>query len=164
MIDRFRRDLRCRVINPMAIDDYLHAVYSLTCEGQRYEFTFVRGSLPGAGHVDINLPRPWALVSACNPMSRRQNAKENERRDRELEALLRRDLIVHGPAEGRSPDGRWREASCVLIGVDRKHVLSIARRFGQRAMIWSAISGVGLLDCLSERLIIRPMHGRAMSE
>ncbi len=149
--------------NPMAIEDYLRAVYTLTHEGQSYEFTFVPASLSGAGPTTIDVPRPLAIISACNPMSVRVTDAENEARTHELASILQRACIPRGPASGRAPDGTWMEPGRVVFGLGRADVLAYARRFSQRAVVWGSDSSIGILDCLTERLIIRPVSCKRLA-
>lgn len=144
----------------MAIDDYLHAIYSWTRDGWTHEFTFAHKSMPAAPPLVIECPVTWGIVTACNPMSAPLDDAANERRDRELASLLQRAGIVRGPAAGRSADGRWREHGRVVFGVNRERMLEIARAFNQRAVIWATTSGVGILDCLDERMVTRRTYGR----
>jgi hypothetical protein len=153
--------VRRSAYNPAAIDDYLHAVYSLSHGGRAYEFTFTRSSRAGTGRLAIDAPRPWTIISARNPMSVPLTDAANQERDRELAALLRDEGVACGAAEGRSPDGEWREPSSVVFGLTRERALAIARRFEQRAVVWGAHGDVGILDCWSERLVIRPVYGRS---
>lgn len=138
---------------------YLHAVYGFSHRERLFEFSFARASIPGAQPLAIDLPEPWAILSARNPMSRRLDEAANLRRDRELASILHRESIRHSPAEGRSPDGVWQEPSRLVPGLTRDEALALARRFEQHALVWGERGKVGLLDCPTERWTVRPIFG-----
>jgi len=144
----------------MAIDDYLHAVYSMTYGERTIEFSFARSSLAGADPLILPIPGTWAVISARNPMSVALEEAENQDRDRRLATMLREQGAAWNPAEGRSSDGKWREPSSVVWGLTCGAAREIGRRFEQRAVVWGSNGLVGMLDCLTERLVCRPVHGR----
>ena len=145
--------------DPLIIDAYLHAVYSFTRQGRCVESSFVPSSIPGASRIEIEGHGAWGIVSARNPMSRMLDNAAKERRDDELASILQREQIPRGPAEGRSPDGAWREPSRIILGVDRTRALELARRFEQRAVVWGERGRIGVLDCPTERWTIRSIYG-----
>lgn len=92
-------------------------------------------------------PGPFAVITAWNPGSRMLPAHENERRNEELAAMLRRMGARLLPAEGVSPDGSYREASFAAFGITAAQALEAARAFGQAAIAWHDESGTRLLWC-----------------
>ncbi|MFQ3591700.1 MAG: DUF3293 domain-containing protein, partial [Gemmataceae bacterium] len=70
-----------------------------------------------------------------NPGSQWLTVEENRQRMHELEQQVagRWDYL---PAEGRSPDGQWREPSLWIRGIERTQAIELAERFGQLALVW----------------------------
>ena len=145
--------------NPMAIHDSLHAVYATLHAGNWHSFSFVAASIRRDTPLAFDIGDSWAIVSARNPMSEMIPERENLVRDGLLDELLRAAGIPATAAAGQSVDGSWREPGRALVNINRATALDVARRFEQRAIVWGTRKGIGILDCLSERWIIRPIHG-----
>ena len=135
---------------------YLSTVYSATHAGQSCSFSF-RGR-PGDRHSTPNLPAPWAIITAHNPMSIALDADTNAHRAAELMELLHARKLASEPAESAAPDGSWREQGRIVFGATRETALDLGRRFRQRAIVWCEGGRVGLLDCRTERWTVRPTY------
>ena len=122
------------------------------------EFSFWRASIPGSRRAGVGVPGAWCIVTARNPMSRVLDEASNAARDAELDAALARERLESCPAENRAADGLWREPARMVVGISRERGLAIARRFGQRAIVWSGRGKVGLLDCRTEAWVVRPTY------
>lgn len=77
-----------------------------------------------------------AFVTAANPGSRPRSKEENAAALAELD----REVAASGhdscPAEGREPDGTWREPSRLVLGIERAAAEALGRRFGQNAIVF----------------------------
>jgi 2-alkyl-3-oxoalkanoate reductase len=87
-----------------------------------------------------------ALITACNPDSRRLSDIENQTRQRQLKAELAAAEMEYLPAIGRAADGSWKEPSLLVLGIDRAAAMACARRWGQRAIVIYDGSGCGRLS------------------
>jgi hypothetical protein len=78
----------------------------------------------------------WAYITACNPKSKQLSEAENAERMRQLEAevIARGYRIIRG--EGVGEAGDWRETSLLVIGVDRRAALELAREYEQNAFVF----------------------------
>ncbi len=76
-----------------------------------------------------------AIITACNPRSLPLPVADNRRRMHELV----RALVGHGvlmlPAVGCAPHGAWREASLLVPAIPIDLLDTLARRFGQNAVL-----------------------------
>lgn len=86
-------------------------------------------------------PAQWVWLTAVNPQAALVSEEENSNRlealDRELENLGLQVL----PGEAVALDGSWPpEPSRLVVGLDRTSGLSLARQFGQRAIL---VGGAG---------------------
>ncbi|MCC5947532.1 MAG: DUF3293 domain-containing protein [Nitriliruptoraceae bacterium] len=79
------------------------------------------------------------VLTACNPRSELQPAAVNAARQHRLAELLRGlDCRWWVPAEGRSVDGTWREASFAVADADEVDLLALAADLDQHAIYaWS---------------------------
>ena len=85
----------------------------------------------------------WAYLTAHNPRSRQLTQEENAARQRELLARLAGRRLLLGHAE--APDGAWREASVLVLGMARDEALALARSFEQNAFLAGRRGGVAEL-------------------
>jgi len=122
-----------------------------------YRATTYRVFLPG-GSVDLRIGQAspelavwlagqgtttWALITACNPESRRLDERENAARQSRLEVSLLE--AGHEPYAGENlPDDHgWpAEESCFVAGVSVQYSMEIAARFGQNALVCGGADGV----------------------
>jgi hypothetical protein len=91
--------------------------------------------------------RSFAVVTAHNPGSRPLSERENARRHRRLERLLRARGHDLAASVNRSPDGGWREEGFVVYGIALEEALDIGRRFGQKAIVYGEGGRVALAWC-----------------
>ena len=75
-----------------------------------------------------------AFLTAANPHSERRPAAENLAALERLAQDASAWRILRG--EGRSADGRWREPSLLVLGIEREHARALGRRYGQNAIVF----------------------------
>lgn len=75
----------------------------------------------------------WAYLTAFNPGSVALPAEENRARQTQLLRRLEGYQLLPGEAVG--DDGTWEEASVLVLGIGREDALSVAREFGQHAIL-----------------------------
>lgn len=77
-----------------------------------------------------------AIVSACNPGSRRVPDPVNESAHRALERAVAAGGWAWLPALALDPLGDWpAEPGLLILGIERSAALRLARRFGQNALV-----------------------------
>lgn len=108
--------------------------------------------------ASLGLDRPFAILTAENPMGENAEDKptaeqevETERRNaarrEELERQLRKSAAEFQPCDGVATDGDYREHGVAVV-LPRDQAVMLARRFGQLAIFWfdgRAFSLVGAL-------------------
>lgn len=111
----------------------------------------------GNGTVEIRIDRPApvppellpaAIVTAYNPRSRPRPAAENCAEQDRLEAELRAAGAVLRPAmaHGTGADaGDWDEPGVLVSGTCLAHLVAIAERYGQNAIVWTERDSVARL-------------------
>ena len=78
----------------------------------------------------------WAFLTAWNPGSVSLPHNANDTRQRELENQLAADGFSLLRGEGRGKDPEWpAEESFLVLGITRRQAVTIARRFGQLAIV-----------------------------
>ena len=77
-----------------------------------------------------------AFVTAANPRSEKKSAKENAAALEVLDQVIRIAGYPWRKAEGREPDGSWREPSRLVIGIYRENAEALGRLFGQNAIMF----------------------------
>ena len=127
-----------------------------------YRAAIYRADLP-AGHTRIRVGDPtpaldrllaetghatWTLLTAHNPYSNRLTPAENAARHAELADALAATGLTQFPGEGAAnPDGPdwpadWPpETSVLILGLPEPDALSLARRFGQNALLRGRLAG-----------------------
>ena len=75
-----------------------------------------------------------AFLTAANPHSEPRPAAENRAALERLAQDVSAWQVRLG--EGRSADGRWREPSLLVIGIDREQAQALGRRYGQNAIVF----------------------------
>lgn len=80
--------------------------------------------------------RHWALVTPCNPHSRRLMDWQNRLRHAGMEAGLRASGLVYYPSLHDDPAGQWPDEAGFLL-VDSPHGLAraLGRQYGQNAIV-----------------------------
>ena len=91
----------------------------------------------------------WAMITAYNPGSRIRTETENKLMDRQLEQLLDEERFRFHAAEHRDPKGVWpAEKSFFIENIDLQSALTMARQFGQNAIVAGGREAVPqLFDC-----------------
>ncbi len=107
---------------------YREAVYEVELPGG--------GAVFRIGEAVAGAPGTFAVVTAWNPGRERPGREENEARNRALRAEIERRGWQWARAEGRSPDGTHREPSFAVFGAALEEVRTLARAFGQAAIVW----------------------------
>jgi hypothetical protein len=77
-----------------------------------------------------------AFVTAANPRSERKSPAENAAALAVLDQLVQAAGYPWRAGEGREPDGSWREASRLVIGITRANAEALGRLFGQNAIVF----------------------------
>lgn len=105
-----------------------------------------RRPAPGSLRAQCGRHARWAVLTPCNPRSRRLSAKANARRLRQLERLLRRQGIRHWSSVNRDPRGRWPdEPGWLLLDAGCARLLKLGRRFRQNALLTGCVGRVARL-------------------
>jgi len=90
-----------------------------------------------------------ALVTACNPRSRRLPQAQNARREAALRAGLLRDGWRFLPASGAHPAGGWPAEPGVFVpGLGRDAACALGRAWAQAAIVWCGADAVPQLVLL----------------
>lgn len=80
-----------------------------------------------------------AVITAANPGSQPRSEAENAAAHQQLLARLAQRGLRTIPSTGRDPAGLWPdEAGALVLGVGAPEAASIARAFGQNALVWCA--------------------------
>lgn len=83
----------------------------------------------------------WAYITAWNPGSRRLSKEENNRRQAELQADLKSGGWQSFAGAGVHPKGGWEaEESFWIPGISLDAALSLAKKFGQNALVFGEIN------------------------
>jgi len=84
--------------------------------------------------------KSWAIVTPCNPGSRRIGARCNATQLRRLERQLKRSGHRYLHAVNHDPSGRWPdEPGFLLCDPPRELAASLGRAFGQNAFVHGGI-------------------------
>lgn len=102
---------------------------------------------------------PLHVITAVQPDSD-SRSDDNAERLRALDEELFAAGLRIGRAEGSSADGRHREASRAVFGLEDSEARAIGRRFGQVAIFAWRGPRWSLLACASERETHRPWRWR----
>jgi hypothetical protein len=89
----------------------------------------------------------WALVSGCNPASRRTSRWRNAARSSRLVRVAKAWGLRTFPGEGVPDDPNWGiEASLLVLGIEPARALRLARQFGQYAVVVGRRGGTAYLE------------------
>ena len=84
-----------------------------------------------------------AFITAWNPFSQNLPAEENQARQDELIANLKRRGLICIDGIGKHPSNNWPgEASVLVLSLDLEAAKSLARNYEQHAFVWAAGDGV----------------------
>ncbi len=77
-----------------------------------------------------------SLLTAYNPRSVKQTAKENRIKQLELLKIVAEQRIAFILGRSKDPLGKWpEEAQILLLGIELKKVVALAAEFGQAAIL-----------------------------
>jgi len=85
-------------------------------------------------------------MTAFNPRSTLLSLADNEERQHDLEAAVRRlgHPLYHGEGIGR--DRSWPpEPSLLVLGIERQDAIGLGVRFGQPAIVWGELGRPAIL-------------------
>jgi hypothetical protein len=83
------------------------------------------------------------IITAWNPFSQNLPAKENQARQDELKANLKKRGLICIDGIGKHPSNNWPgEVSVLALGLDLEAAKSLARHYEQHAFVWAAGDGV----------------------
>jgi hypothetical protein len=130
-------------LEPELVAAYRAADYRVTGDGFRFVM-HVDTASPGLAALHAARGATCsALLTACNPASEARPADENEAAQRRLVARLVGAGVGWVDALGADPRGHWpAEPSVLALGLDRDLAMSIAREFGQNALLWAGADAV----------------------
>ena len=84
-----------------------------------------------------------AFITACYPFSQNLPAKENQARQDELKANLKKRGLICIDGIGKHSSNNWPgEVSVLVLSLDLEAAKSLARHYGQHAFVWAAGDGV----------------------
>lgn len=87
-----------------------------------------------------------AFITAWNPFSQKLSGIENEVRQQELKATLKKCGLTFIDGIGQHPSNNWPgEASVLVLGLAREAAKSLARHYEQHAFVWAGGDGVPAL-------------------
>lgn len=114
-------------------------------------------------HVQRELrSRPFAVITADNPMSAPGSPQANLLRRSVLGLELRNARLAHVPVTGRSPDGTWSEQG-FAVATSVGEADALAELHGQRAYFWFDGDAFAIHETVGERRTIalpRPQDTR----
>jgi len=128
---------------PELVAAYMGADYHVTGDGSRFVM-HVDTASPGLAALHAARGAACsALLTAYNPASEARPAAENEAAQRRLVARLAGARVGWVDALGADPREQWpAEPSVLALGLDREAAISIAREFGQNALLWAGADAV----------------------
>lgn len=134
---------------------YFDAVY--TCTDLGFAFTFAPTG--AASHTPPGVcGGEWAMITPFNPGSVPLPIEENLRRHSQLRLDAERAGLPMHEAVFSDRQGRWRERGWLLENIGREKALGLARRYGQRAVVFATAERIGLLFPATERWLIAPVQ------
>jgi hypothetical protein len=84
-----------------------------------------------------------AFITAWNPFSQNLHAKDNQARQDELKANIKKRGLICIDGIGKHPSNNWPgEVSVLVLGLDLETAKSLARHYEQHAVVWAAGDGV----------------------
>ncbi len=90
-----------------------------------------------------------ALVTACNPFSKPNDATINTARQAALAEELGRQGLVCLPGVGQHPSNAWPgEESFLVLGLELEIASALGRKLEQNALVWSGADAVPQLILL----------------
>ena len=90
--------------------------------------------------------KPFAIVTACNPMDLELTELENKKRNEKFKSELDGIGCIYGSITGSSPDHSHQEPSYV-IKISLNKALHLGKKFEQRAIFWVTGENLQIIDC-----------------
>lgn len=78
----------------------------------------------------------FAFITAANPYSVLKSEKENSKLNRELENKIKEQKYLYLKGIGESPDGKWKEESFCVFGIDLNEAKTLSKEFSQNAFLF----------------------------
>jgi len=115
---------------------YRRTIYRVTVGGEVIELRVGERSLKLEESLHDRRQDHWVLITAFNPRSRNISLKENQHRDKTLEAHLIESGYLMFRSEAIDPDGIWpSEWGFVAFGMKTFQGHAIAKKFDQNAIL-----------------------------
>ena len=122
------------------LESYTRAVYRVDCKEGPILLRVGAASAALDRWLETQRASCFAFLSAANPRSVALPETENLRRHRQLVDRLGESGLPAVAGESFDPaTGGWREASLLVVGINREAAIGLAREFGQAALLWGAI-------------------------
>jgi hypothetical protein len=84
-----------------------------------------------------------SFITAWNPFSQTLHAKENQARQDELKANIKRRGLICIDGIGKHPSNNWPcEVSVLVLDLNLEAAKSLARHYEQHAFVWGAGDGL----------------------
>ena len=93
-----------------------------------------------------DFPKPFSIITACNPMDVSLKKSENQKRNEKLKVDLNNAQYFYKPIIGSSPDYSHQELS-FTIKCTKKEAIQLGNKFGQRAIFWVTSKKLLVIDC-----------------
>lgn len=90
--------------------------------------------IAGPDAAPLGWKKPVHVITAWNPGGTFWPTEENRAANEELASVLESRGMRFSPVLGRSPDGRWKEESLLVVGCSRGQAAEIGAAFAQRAI------------------------------
>ena len=79
-----------------------------------------------------------AFITAWNPFAQKLSDKENEARQQELKATLKKRGLAFIDGIGQHPSNGWQgEPSVLILDIDREAAKALAGHYEQLAFVWA---------------------------
>jgi hypothetical protein len=132
-------------IDRKLIEVYRSTRYCVQINGEQIVVRIGEKSPPLDDWLQAHDHRSWAIITACNPMSRELPEAENARRQQLLEEVLSVGGYSWLEAENMGEDGAWAEASLFVTGADIKYIEALGVAFQQYAVVTGGVGGAAEL-------------------
>lgn len=83
----------------------------------------------------------WAFITAWNPLPEILSYQENQKRNQELEKVLKQEDYKVFAGYGIAKNGLWKEASLFVISIGRNEAIDLGKQFGQLAIVVGKYGG-----------------------
>ncbi|MGZ6134789.1 MAG: DUF3293 domain-containing protein [Myxococcaceae bacterium] len=130
------------MVDPRLVQAYVGSLYRVFPPGSA-EFVLRIGHRHPAFDACLGEAsrRSWVVLTAWNPGSVPRTEEENVAAQSALTEVFERAGLVVWPARGESPERDWVEESLCVLDLDREQARSLARSFGQVAVVQGEVGG-----------------------